>query len=166
MAAFSPPPGYRYPITTWRSAPADASDSSVRARTPGLFSTSARQSVMCFTVTDISDTSFETQSILSRQNPIHALPVVLAEPQQDFYRRRHDAPLHFGKLALRDAQERGKIILSLRSPELSDRLCCEKPESDCGRVRRCPFGPPILSSGGIMKAPSSSSVCVGTCASH
>src|SRR5882762_892169 len=122
MAAFSPPPGYRYPITTWRSAPADASDSSVRARTPGLFSTSARQSVMCFTVTDISDTSFETQSILSRQNPIHALPVVLAEPQQDFYRRRHDAPLHFGKLALRDAQERGKIILSLRSPELSDTL--------------------------------------------
>src|SRR5712692_8217819 len=41
------------PITTWRSAPAAASDSSVRARTPGLFSTSARQSVMCLTVTGI-----------------------------------------------------------------------------------------------------------------
>jgi NAD(P)-dependent dehydrogenase (short-subunit alcohol dehydrogenase family) len=45
-----------------------------------------------------------------------------------------------------------------------DGLCCEKPESDCGRVKRCPFGRPILSSGGITKAQSSSCVCVGTCA--
>ena|ERR1700683_3166842 len=45
-------------------------------------------------------------------------------------------------------------------------LCCEKPEWDCGRVKRCPFGRPILSSGGITKAQSSSCVCVGTCASR
>ena len=45
-------------------------------------------------------------------------------------------------------------------------LCCEKPEPDCGRLKRCPFGRPILSSGGITKAHSSWCVCVGTCGSR
>src|SRR5712691_5455768 len=54
MAALLALPGYRYPITTCRSAPPPAKGSKVFARIPGWFSTSFRQSVMDFTVTGIA----------------------------------------------------------------------------------------------------------------
>src|SRR5437870_10688776 len=54
MAALLALPGYRYPITTCRSAPPLANGSKVFARIPGWFSTSFRQSIMDFTVTGIA----------------------------------------------------------------------------------------------------------------
>src|SRR5207253_8439924 len=54
MAAFVPSPGYRYPISTCRFAPAFVTGASVCASVPTWFSTSFRQSEMFFTVTGIA----------------------------------------------------------------------------------------------------------------